>query len=137
MIEIVAWAARFGDRRKAARTGVLRDAGDHGPHVHIFAARRGEKEITGSCVVLLGHSPEGAWLDGFTAPPGDHWRSYVTALTETAVAEARRRGCRCLRTDVYEFGEATRTPLRSLGFRPEPDPTHPDSNRMWRVDLTE
>jgi hypothetical protein len=76
-----------------------------------------------------------AWLDGFTAPVGDPWRDFVSALTAEALRRAAEMKVPVVRTDVYEFGAATREPLRELGFRPEPGSPHGDRNRFWTVNL--
>jgi hypothetical protein len=76
------------------------------------------------------------WLDGFTAPPGDEWRSYVTTLTTVALRKAAETGHEFVETDIYEFGDATREPLRALGFSAKPGPPHYDRNRIWRAETT-
>lgn len=75
----------------------------------------------------------GQWLDGFTAPPGERWREYVSALTGVALATAASRGFGLVETDIYEFGEATGAPLSKHGFVPKPGPPHHDRNRIWQA----
>ena len=82
---IVAWVATPGDVAEATN-GVLRFVRDGEPHEHILASAQTGGRATGSCVLLTARPV--AWLDGFTAPPGELWGNYISALASAALRRA-------------------------------------------------
>jgi hypothetical protein len=133
-VSVVAWVATLTQIEAPAKTGVLRYVRLGEQHEHILAAAGYDAEPSGSCALLMGRPVP--WLDGFTAPPGDEWRSYMIALAAEARRKAAETGHEFVETDIYEFGEATREPLRALGFEAKPGPPHPDRNRIWRAETS-
>src|SRR5271154_6020070 len=80
---IVAWVATPADIKDAEEGDILRIVRGPEPHEHILASGRTSVRPSAACVLLIGRPvPK---LDGFTAPPGELWRSYVTALTSAAL----------------------------------------------------
>jgi hypothetical protein len=133
-VSIAAWVASPADISAAAETGVLTEVRAGRAHEHILASTAVGAQAHGSCVLLTDRSIP--WLDGFTAPPGDEWRGYITALTAVALRRASELNYEFVETDIYEFGDATREPLQALGFGPAPGPPHYEHNRIWRAATT-
>lgn len=128
-----AWVASSDEVEEADRLGITRFRGNATPCEHILASPSAGQVAVASCALILyaGY----AWLDGFTAPVGDPWRSYVTALTTEALRRSYELQIATVNVDAREIGKPARWRLRELGFEPRADERYGLDNPTWTVSI--